>query len=317
MKALYPEYVGPDNAYVMLAAVYRRLSDPVAERKVLEELAAREGSASPAYLRMMELDEAAEDWPTLAKDARRLLAVNPLIPAPYRQLARASEHLGEPERGHDRLSRRRDARRYRPRRGTLPPGEAAQPGGETRRSPARGPQVARRSPPIPGRASAPARTGRTWRKSGGTARHQVPANRSAADHDTKTTDPLRDPCSPRRSPPASPWPSTARFGPGPHGHPRGSGRRSNWTVDERFKHDVFTFVRIEYTSGYGVAAFVVAAFVVAALAVVAAVAYPSGGYGPGFRGRGRGGRGLGVANGSPTGPTATSISRSDSSNSPR
>ncbi len=28
MKELYPEYVGPDNAYVMLAAVYRRLSDP-------------------------------------------------------------------------------------------------------------------------------------------------------------------------------------------------------------------------------------------------------------------------------------------------
>ena len=97
MKALYPEYVGPDNAYVMLAAVHRRLSDPVAERKILEELSAREGSASPAYLRMMELDEAAGDWRTLAKDARRLLAVNPLIPAPYRQLARASEHLGEPD----------------------------------------------------------------------------------------------------------------------------------------------------------------------------------------------------------------------------
>jgi tetratricopeptide (TPR) repeat protein len=91
MKSLYPEYVGPDNAYVMLAAVYRRLSDPVAERKILEELAAREASASPAYLRMMELDEAAKDWPTLAQDARRLLAVNPLIPAPYRKL------LGEPD----------------------------------------------------------------------------------------------------------------------------------------------------------------------------------------------------------------------------
>ena len=95
MKALYPEYVGPDNAYLMLAAVYRRLSDPVAERKVLEELASREASASPAYLRMMELDEAAKDWPTLARDARRLLAVNPLIPPPYRQLARAAEHLGK------------------------------------------------------------------------------------------------------------------------------------------------------------------------------------------------------------------------------
>ena len=97
MKALYPDYVGPENAYVMLAAVYRRLSDPTAERKILEELAARDGSASPAYLRMMDLDEAAKDWSTLTKDARRLLAVNPLIPAPYRHLGRASEQLNDPD----------------------------------------------------------------------------------------------------------------------------------------------------------------------------------------------------------------------------
>ncbi len=97
MKELYPEYDGPENAYVLLAAVYRRLSDPSSEHKVLEELAARDGSASPAYLRMMELDAAAGDWNALAKDARRLLAVNPLIPAPHRQLGRASEHLNDPD----------------------------------------------------------------------------------------------------------------------------------------------------------------------------------------------------------------------------
>ncbi|MGP0067309.1 MAG: peptidase MA family metallohydrolase [Isosphaeraceae bacterium] len=97
MKALYPEYVGPDNAYTMMAVVYRRLNDPVAERKVLEELAAREASASPALLRMMELDEAAKDWTTLARDARRMLAVNPLIASPYRHLARAAENLGHPD----------------------------------------------------------------------------------------------------------------------------------------------------------------------------------------------------------------------------
>ena len=31
----------------------------------------------------------------MAKNARRFLAVNPLIPTPHRQLARAAEHLGE------------------------------------------------------------------------------------------------------------------------------------------------------------------------------------------------------------------------------
>ena len=27
LKAIYPEYVGPENAYLLLATVYRRLSD--------------------------------------------------------------------------------------------------------------------------------------------------------------------------------------------------------------------------------------------------------------------------------------------------
>ena len=82
LKTLYPEYVGPDNAYLLLATVFRRLSDPAAERKVLEELAMRDGDAIPAYLRLMELDEAAGDWRGVAKNARRFLAVNPLVPDP-------------------------------------------------------------------------------------------------------------------------------------------------------------------------------------------------------------------------------------------
>ena len=65
----------------------------------LEDLAARDGNASPAYLRLMELEEAAGDWPALTRDARRLLAINPLIPAPYRQLGRAAEQLGRSRPG--------------------------------------------------------------------------------------------------------------------------------------------------------------------------------------------------------------------------
>jgi len=95
LKNLYPEYVGPDNAYLLLAIVFRRLSDPAAERKVLEELAIRDGDAIPAFLRLMELDEAAGDWRGVAHNARRFLAVNPLVPTPHRFLARAAEHLGE------------------------------------------------------------------------------------------------------------------------------------------------------------------------------------------------------------------------------
>ncbi len=100
-----------------------RLSDPAAERKVLEELAARDGDASAG---LPAADGAgrggrrlARPWP---QNARRLLAVNPLIPAPHRQLARAAEQLGERDEAVDRLPRPGAARRHRPGRGPLPPG---------------------------------------------------------------------------------------------------------------------------------------------------------------------------------------------------
>jgi tetratricopeptide (TPR) repeat protein len=94
LKSMYPEYVGPENAYMLQAVLCRKQSDPAGERASLEELVARDGSASPAYLRLLELEEAARDWKGLTRDSQRLLAINPLIPAPYRALAHASEQLG-------------------------------------------------------------------------------------------------------------------------------------------------------------------------------------------------------------------------------
>jgi tetratricopeptide (TPR) repeat protein len=97
LRAVYPDYVGPDNAYMLLSAVYRRLSDPAAERKVLEELAMKDGDQIPAYLRLMQLAETAGDWPIVARNAERVLAVNPLIAAPYRGLGRALQVLDDRE----------------------------------------------------------------------------------------------------------------------------------------------------------------------------------------------------------------------------
>lgn len=94
LKKLYPEYVGPENAYVMLASLYKRNGDARREHAILDELVARDAGASPALLRLMELDEAAQDWPGLARNARRMLAVNPLVAAPHRMLARAADQLG-------------------------------------------------------------------------------------------------------------------------------------------------------------------------------------------------------------------------------
>ena len=89
-----PDYVGEDNAYVLLAALARKTPDPPAERQALESLAAKDGDASPALLRLMELERASGDWPALARDAGRMLAINPLVAAPHRGLAEASEKLG-------------------------------------------------------------------------------------------------------------------------------------------------------------------------------------------------------------------------------
>ncbi|WP_158633556.1 tetratricopeptide repeat protein [Tautonia sociabilis] len=96
LKELDPDDVGPENADLLLATIARNLDDPEAERRALEAVVSRDAGASGALLRLIELDEAGEDWARLAEHARQLLAVNPLIAAPHRSLARAAERLGQP-----------------------------------------------------------------------------------------------------------------------------------------------------------------------------------------------------------------------------
>jgi tetratricopeptide (TPR) repeat protein len=91
----YPENTGPGNPYLLLAQVYRGLNEPDQERAILGKLARLENDAIDAYSRLMELDTAAKDWPGVARNAQRFLAVNPLVPQPYRFLAQASEEAGK------------------------------------------------------------------------------------------------------------------------------------------------------------------------------------------------------------------------------
>jgi tetratricopeptide (TPR) repeat protein len=44
----------------------------------------------------MELNSAARDWPAVMLNAQRYLAVDPLMPFPYRFLAQASEQTAQP-----------------------------------------------------------------------------------------------------------------------------------------------------------------------------------------------------------------------------
>ena len=90
---LYPEQTGADSAYALLAEAHRGLNETNQEREVLSKLASRDADALNAYLRLMELSSTTADWPAVVLNAERYIAVNPLVPQPFRYLARASEAL--------------------------------------------------------------------------------------------------------------------------------------------------------------------------------------------------------------------------------
>ncbi len=90
---LYPAQTGSDSAYALLAGVHRELNETNEERQTLIQLAALDSDNTEAYARLMEVDDARGDWQGVAENAERFLAVNPLLPLPYRELARASEQL--------------------------------------------------------------------------------------------------------------------------------------------------------------------------------------------------------------------------------
>lgn len=92
---LYPNCHDGENAYALLAAVERGAKNTSAERDALRRWAERDASAPECYLRLMELAAAEQDWALVGQTAQRLLAVNPLIADPWRQLAAASEAGGD------------------------------------------------------------------------------------------------------------------------------------------------------------------------------------------------------------------------------
>lgn len=98
---LYPTSVGPESAYPFLAAAHRALGETNAEFKTLSQFARQDDEAVDAYLRLMELGAAAEDWAVVLENARRFLAVNPLVASPYKFLAQASEALDQSQTAID------------------------------------------------------------------------------------------------------------------------------------------------------------------------------------------------------------------------
>jgi tetratricopeptide (TPR) repeat protein len=89
--ALYPDQRGADSAHLLLARVHRKRGDVTAERKALERLSDLSSDALEAYGRLLELGEAARDFGLVARQAERLLAVNPMAASAHRSLGRALE----------------------------------------------------------------------------------------------------------------------------------------------------------------------------------------------------------------------------------
>jgi tetratricopeptide (TPR) repeat protein len=90
---LFPEQVGGDSPYELLAAIHRELKESDAERSVLQQYAASTDSAVPSLLRLIELQTSAEDWAGVRQSARQLLSINPLLPQTQSARALAAEHL--------------------------------------------------------------------------------------------------------------------------------------------------------------------------------------------------------------------------------
>lgn len=90
---LCPDEAGPGSGYALQAKLCRATGDVQRETTVLEHLAERNSDATDVFLRLMELAKDREDWKAVAKNAERMLAVNPLIPTPHRFRAEAAEKL--------------------------------------------------------------------------------------------------------------------------------------------------------------------------------------------------------------------------------
>ena len=92
---LYPEQKGGESPYRSLVAALRALNDTESEREVLKKWVEVDDEATDAYLRLMELAAAEKDWAAVARNSERYLAVNPLVPPPYRYLAQAAAGSGD------------------------------------------------------------------------------------------------------------------------------------------------------------------------------------------------------------------------------
>ncbi|MEN6333679.1 MAG: tetratricopeptide repeat protein [Phycisphaerales bacterium] len=103
--SLYPDYIGQNNAYQLLAQVHRSLGEAQQETQTLAALAKLSADAADAYGRLMEIGMEQKNWEQVAENGRRYLTVYPLLAATYWRLGRADEELGREEPAIDAYRR--------------------------------------------------------------------------------------------------------------------------------------------------------------------------------------------------------------------
>jgi tetratricopeptide (TPR) repeat protein len=79
------------STYPLLAQCHRKLKAPAEELEMLEKYAAMEANSVELFTRLLEVYSAAAEWGKVKSTARKMLALNPLLPSPYRFLAVAAE----------------------------------------------------------------------------------------------------------------------------------------------------------------------------------------------------------------------------------
>ncbi|MGI8604701.1 MAG: tetratricopeptide repeat protein [Verrucomicrobiales bacterium] len=90
----YPGETGAESSWALLGTVHRELGEASEEIAVLNHLAEIDSANPEIYLRLMDLYAARGDWASVEREGQRYLAVNPLMPKPYRHLAEAAEKTG-------------------------------------------------------------------------------------------------------------------------------------------------------------------------------------------------------------------------------
>ena len=97
LAADYHGEKGASNPLWLLAVTQRNLQETNAELATLQKLAGQEADFQDLEVRLLELAEAAQDWPAATGYAENLLAINPLISLPHRVLAEAGQATGHYE----------------------------------------------------------------------------------------------------------------------------------------------------------------------------------------------------------------------------